>query len=156
MKSKLITDNKRDPNNYAYTLAIDFFIKKLITDVALSITRIDIRLVDNLFDEGECFLTKLKNSKSVVTIKIRQGMSFIKTVQAIAHEFVHAAQFISKRLRISRDGSWVWDGKNYGDDPYKGLSEDEIYNGLPWEIEASYQENDLLLEFVDYYLEGNS
>ena len=141
-----------DVNSHIYSNAINFFLDSLLTDVETkTINAIDVKFNSTLKDDGEC---EYKSTKLI--IKIKSGMDFISTIKTIAHECVHAKQYITKELRYNKFGEWVWKNRSFGRNPYKSLTEDEIYTKLPWEREAACKEVELFMEFIANYLDSNS
>lgn len=157
MKVRIITNNQIDSNNKIYLDSVNYFLKILLGDSDCNhVERVDVKMQSVIKNDGECFIRQLKNKKITVRIKVRKNMHFLRTLVTLAHECVHASQFINGKLKISKNGNWYWGTNNYGSNPYFGRTVDEVYNDLPWEKEAVYKENDLMKEFVDYYVEGNS
>jgi len=153
----LITKKKDDPNNGIYLNSVSYFLKALLGETEFThVKHVDIKMDAVMKDDGECFTTKLKDGSIKIRLKVKKGMSFIQTLATLAHESVHAKQFITGELRFTKYNDWVWKGKNYGVDPYKNLTPDDIYTKLPWEKEAYYKENDLVKEYIEYYFESNS
>lgn len=157
MKLRLITKDASDPNNKIYLDAVQFFLKRMLGDSEYEhVHRVDIKTDAIMGSWGECFTRKLINGKITVRIKFRQNLNFIENLRTLAHECVHAAQFITKKLRITKKaGHWYWINRNYGINPYNGLTVDEIYSKLPWEKEAMSLENSLAKEYLDYYCRNN-
>lgn len=157
MKLRIITKEQNDPNNQIYINAVGYFLKHLLGDKNYDhVERVDIKMQAVMKDDGECFTRQLKNKKITVRIKVRKDMSFIRTLTTLAHECVHVSQFITGKLKITKNNTWYWGTNNYGWNPYFGMELDDIYKYLPWEKEAIYKENDLVKEFIDYYLDSNS
>jgi hypothetical protein len=65
----------------------------------------------------------------------KRGQTFLQQMQALAHEMVHARQFL--RGQLSAEGAWKWKGRNA--DNYE-------YNNQPWEKEAYRLERELFLD----------
>lgn len=89
--------------------------------------------------DGQCW--KIRNQ---IHIRIDHRLSFIDTVICLAHELVHAKQYLSGRLKSvpnTEDGKWVWKGKKYNDCDYEND---------PWEREAKSREHILAKQFFDY------
>jgi len=151
-----LVSKKRDQNNEVYVKATRYFLNKLLKGVDTSNTKvIEIKVDANMTDSGECYYRRLKSNELKVTIRIRKGMNFIMTLATIAHECVHAAQYISGKLKVSKTGIWYWGTNGFGTNPYEGLDLRTI-DKLPWEREAYMMENDLTKEYIDYYLESYS
>ncbi len=153
MKIRLVTKNATDPNNNLYLESVEFFLKKLLGDVEYNhVERVDIKTDAIMGIWGECFTRKLINGKITVRMKFRHKLNFLEDIRTLAHESVHAAQFITNKLRIgSRTNCFYWINRNYGENPYDGLTVEQIYKKLPWEREAITLENNLVKEYIDYY-----
>jgi hypothetical protein len=147
---------ERNPNYEVYVKATKYFLKKLLKDVDTShVKTIEIKVEANMTDSGECYPRRLKSNELKVTIRVRKGMNFIMTLSTLAHECVHAAQYISGKLKVSRNGIWYWGTNGFGTNPYEGLDWRTVEK-LPWEREAYAMETDLTKEYIDYYLESYS
>lgn len=71
-----------------------------------------------------------------------EGQTFLRQMQALAHEMVHAKQMLRKELILGE--AYKWKGRNA--DNYK-------YENQPWEKEAYRSERELFLDcfpFDDY------
>lgn len=157
VKCRLITNDGTDPNNEIYLNSVHYFLKQLIGKIEYNHVKvIDIKMNAVMHDDGECFITRLKDKTIKIRLKMKGGMNFVRTITTIAHECVHAKQYITKELKHNEFGDWLWKGKNYGVNPYKGLTLDQTYKKLPWEKEAIFKENDLVKQYIDYYFESNS
>ena len=73
-------------------------------------------------------------------LDISDCLSEEKTLIAIFHELVHIQQILEKRLNFE-DGPTIWLGEEYIYDM------PQIYDLLPWEIEAYKKEKILLVEW---------
>jgi len=63
-----------------------------------------------------------------------KGLTFIRQMTTLAHEMVHARQFIRGELKLQ--GAWKWKGRN---------AENYAYINQPWEKEAYRLERKLFL-----------
>lgn len=153
MKIRLVTKDATDPNNDLYLESVEFFLKKLLGDVDYDhVERVDIKTDAIMGIWGECFTRKLVSGKITVRMKFRHKLNFLEDIRTLAHECVHAGQFITGKLRISsRTNCFYWINRNYGENPYAGLTTAEIYQKLPWEREAIALEDSLVKEYIDYY-----
>jgi len=70
------------------------------------------------------------------------GQTFMRQMQALAHEMVHAKQFL--RGELSSTGVWKWKGRK---------AENYEYLNQPWEKEAYKWERDLFLDFFPFDME---
>lgn len=105
---------------------------------ALKIHRFTSRMVTirfktelNNFAQGLC-----EGGTSYADIQIgKRGQSFLKQMQALAHEMVHARQFL--RGELTAEGVWKWKGRN---------ADNYAYTNQPWEKEAYRLERELFLD----------
>mgnify|MGYP003624246430 FL=1 len=61
--------------------------------------------------------------------------TFLQQMQALAHEMVHARQFL--RGQLTAEGVWKWKGRN---------ADNYAYTNQPWEKEAYRLERELFLD----------
>jgi len=76
-----------------------------------------------------------EGDKDYATIQISKDQSFLKQMQALAHEMVHARQFL--RGELTAVGVWKWKGRN---------ADNYAYTNQPWEKEAYRLERELFLD----------
>jgi hypothetical protein len=158
LQIRIITKKPDDPNNVIYLKSVEWFLDNLLhgNSIPKNIKRIDIRLDNIVRDAGHCFIKDLKNKSMVVTISVKKHMDFFEIITTLAHECVHASQFILGKLSYNEKDEWVWKKKNYGISPYQGLTNDTVMKKLPWEKEAYNSERDLVTKFILYYIDSNS
>lgn len=77
----------------------------------------------------------------IVEIDVRQDLETFKNT--MIHELVHIEQFYQGRLKEAGDMHFKWNGKKMLID----MSSLDIYNSLPWEIEANVRA-ELLSEII--------
>ena len=82
------------------------------------------------FAQGLC-----EGDKDYAAIQIGKNQSFLKQMQALAHEMVHARQFL--RGELTAVGVWKWKGRN---------ADNYAYTNQPWEKEAYRLERELFLD----------
>jgi len=96
------------------------------------------------------FKTKLDNEaqglcmgdKTYAAIQIgKSGQTFLQQMQALAHEMVHAKQFL--RGELNCEGAWKWKGR---------MADGYEYMNQPWEKEAYRLERDLFLDCFPFQL----
>ena len=105
--------------------------------VALNMHRFTARAVNIEFKktldndaQGLC-----SGDKEVALISINKSLPFLRQMQALAHEMVHAKQFLRGELgHVKNELSW------------KGKVAKVAYMDAPWEIEAYKLERDLFLD----------
>jgi hypothetical protein len=115
---------------------VDQYVNNLM--VALKIHRFTARLVNVKFKsvlddeaDGLCIGDDTEVFVSIGT----KNKSFMRQMQALAHEMVHARQFL--RGELTCEGGFAWKGNNASEFKYKDQ---------PWEIEAYKLERDLFLD----------
>ena len=64
-----------------------------------------------------------------------KGLTFMRQMTTLAHEMVHARQFI--RGELKSQGAWKWKGRN---------ADNYAYTNQPWEKEAYRLERELFLD----------
>ena len=72
-------------------------------------------------------------------------LGFCEMMRTLAHEMVHAKQFL--RGELTSESSWIWKGRNAN-----GYS----YENQPWEREAYRLENPLYLNCLPVFLAFNN
>jgi|TARA_B110000977_G_scaffold83441_1_gene111452 hypothetical protein len=65
----------------------------------------------------------------------KKGQTFLQQMKALAHEMVHARQFL--RGELEAEGVWKWKGRN---------ADNYAYTNQPWEKEAYRLERELFLD----------
>lgn len=152
MQIRLVSKHKNDPNNIIYLMSTEFFMKQLLGKRKYShVERMHIKVQAVMGDWGECFVRRLKNGNMTVRIKFRERLNFIESISTIAHECVHAKQFITGQLSFDAHDNWIWKGRSYGTDPYKDLTQEQVPIKLPWEKEAVAKENILVTKYLAHY-----
>ena len=74
----------------------------------------------------------------------KKGQTFLVQMQALAHEMVHARQFL--RGQLCNEGAWKWKGRN---------ADNYAYANQPWEKEAYRLERELFLDCFPFDAEIN-
>lgn len=152
MQLRLISKEENDPNNVIYLKSTEFFLQELLGAKTYShVEKIFIKVQASMGDWGECFVRVLKSDNITVRIKFKKKLNFIDSLITLAHECVHAKQFITGQLYIDDDEVWWWKGVSYGVNPYDGLTPSQMSRRLPWEREAVRKENDLAMNYINYY-----
>jgi hypothetical protein len=72
----------------------------------------------------------------------RKGQTFLQQMQALAHEMVHARQFL--RGELTCEGGFAWKGRN---------ASGYDYENQPWEKEAYRLERELFLDCFPFEME---
>ena len=81
-------------------------------------------------------------------VHLNNNVPFLELLSTLAHELVHVVQFATGRLE--NEENWIWEGTDYGDNPYQNDAELDSAN-LPWEYEAHTKEIVLAKKFVKQY-----
>jgi len=76
-------------------------------------------------------LTKTYGKNYIVELDVRQNFDIFKNT--LIHELVHIEQFYQGRLKDAGPMHFKWNGKKMLID----MSSLDIYNSLPWEVEAT-------------------
>jgi len=119
---------------------VDCFVQKLIKELGMNRLRnpyIDIKFVNKLDAFGLCDgdrdFARIEVAKKCPVTGRKLG--FIEMMQTLAHEMVHARQFI--RGQLNNENGWAWKGRNAN-----GFD----YENQPWEKEAYRLEKELFME----------
>lgn len=133
--------------------AIDFFLdtllKRCTIDYKLNI-KVDLKKGPLDSDDSSIvdgYAWEQANGKWF-NIQLNGSVPFLELLSTLAHETVHVVQFATGRLKIT-DEEWLWEGKSYGDMPYKCI--EELDNQLPWEYDAYSKDIELARKFVRQY-----
>lgn len=126
------------------------YIPALIKALGLNRLRkpvIEIEFVNRLDAYGYC-----EGSRDYAKITIvkkcpstGRKLGFIEMMNVLAHEMVHARQFL--RGQLVAEGAWKWKGRNA--DGYE-------YENQPWEKEAYRLEKELFHECFPFHLPFNN
>ena len=104
-------------------LKIHRFTSKMVT--------VEFKTVLPNYAQGLC-----EGDTDYATIQIgKSDQTFLEQMQALAHEMVHARQFL--RGELSAEGVWKWKGRN---------ADNYAYTNQPWEKEAYRLERELFLD----------
>ncbi len=101
---------------------------------------------------GECRYSDLADGILSIKIKCTWKCNFIDNLAVLIHESIHAAQYITHVNKISDDGEFFWCGKSHGYINYDKMSNEYQYKKLPWEKEAYDLENNMMENFMKYYI----
>ncbi len=111
--------------------------------VSLNIHRFTARAVNIEFKktldgdaQGLCY-----GEHQVALISINKSIPFLRQMQALAHEMVHAKQFLRGEL-AHRGDKLTW----------HGVAKRAAYLDQPWEVEAYRMERDLFLDCFPFDL----
>lgn len=145
--------NKRIEEEEILRSAVQFFLDELFkrctikhkTNIDLIITKGDIISSDGRANAGMCE-GYCNDDENRYTIQVAGDAPFLEMLSTIAHECVHVAQYVTGRLR--GDDRYIWDGKDYGPNPYKN---NQLDAELPWEYDAYSKESELSKKFVAKY-----
>jgi hypothetical protein len=143
MSTKKITQYSGEPTNLeAFAEAIQYLGPKILGKRLWEKYNFWFRIVKiRTSDDAQCW--RVRNQ---IHIRIDSTLSFIDAVVSIAHELVHAKQFLSGELKVvpnNASGAWMWRGKMFRH------SNRFTYDTDPWEIEAKSKEFPLAKSFFD-------
>lgn len=112
----------------------------------LSTKSIEVEFTNKLEGESQGFCVGDKSSACIQIAKrsYDEKISFLTQMQTLAHELVHAKQFLRGELGYDEDGAFTW--KNRSGKGYK-------YRNQPWEKEAEKFEKILFLECFPFHLD---
>lgn len=126
---------------------VEEYLPKLIKGLGMHRLRkpyIEVEFVNKLDAFGLC-----EGDKDYAKISIARKcpvsgrkLGFVEMMQCLAHEMVHARQFI--RGELEAEGAWKWKGRNA--DGYE-------YDNQPWEKEAYRLERELFLDCFPHHAE---
>lgn len=154
-KIKVIQHSGEQYNLDFIRLAAVFFYRKLFNSLQRKkIKTITIKLLEHI-EGGECLdFFDLNTNLYSINIKIERKAAIVDIISTLAHEFIHAHQIVRGDLSNCKVDDWIFKGINYGLAPYDHLTDDEVYDKLPWETEAYDKESSLAKSFFNYYFEN--
>lgn len=127
---------------YAKKEIVDLYVRMLTR--ALKINRFTAKVVliqfkDVLDNQAQGLCV---GDKTYAGIQIaKKGQTFLQQMQALAHEMVHAKQFL--RGELNCEGAWKWKGR---------MADGYAYTNQPWEKEAYRLERELFLDCFPFHL----
>lgn len=125
---------------------VDQYVENLIKELGLNRLRnpiLTVKFVNNLDALGYCDGEKGEYASIQIAKKCHdtgRKLGFIEMMMTLAHEMVHARQFL--RGQLSGIGTWKWKGRNA--DGYE-------YENQPWEKEAYRLEKDLFVKCFPHH-----
>ena len=129
---------------------LDELLKRCTIDYSLNI-KISLKTgychVDGSENEGLAW-SRMINETRWYYVHLNNNVPFLELLSTLAHELVHVVQFATGRLK--NEENWIWDGMDYGENPYQNDAELDSAN-LPWEYEAHTKEIVLAKKFVKQY-----
>ena len=134
--------------------AVHFFSVAL--DIKDSDMGLTVKTVDNIGrgdTAGVCRVdVSYEGEFSNVRIEIKEGITIFGMVEALAHEMVHAEQFIKKKISFKNEKKYLFGLFPYNDRRriWKGTFDitDIDYYSNPAEVEAFLKQRALTLEFM--------
>ena len=136
-----------------FVKATNFFAEAL--GIKDSPTMVSVNIVDNIGTgdvAGVCIASIKDEEVSSIEIKIKQTITVFGMIEALAHEMVHAEQFLNKKLTFEYETRYL-----FGIFPYKrriktwknsyritGLD----YHSEPSEVEAFLKQRILTVQFM--------
>lgn len=131
---------------------VRFYVEKLIKELGLGRFRkpvITVRFVTHAEGAmGLCDGKKGEYAEIVIARKCpitERKLGFIEMMQTLAHEMVHARQFI--RGQLKNTGGWAWKGRK---------ADGFEYDNQPWEKEAFRLEKKLFMECFPHFAPFNN
>lgn len=130
-------------------IIVDLYVLNLFKRLKiyrLSSKTIDISFTKKLDDDcqGLCVGDNSQVEIHIAKTSFEDRISFLIQMQTLAHEMVHAKQFLRGELSHDDDGEFVW--KNRSSKGYR-------YKNQPWEKEAVKLEKLLFLECYPFHLD---
>jgi len=112
----------------------------------LSTKNIEVEFTSKLEGESQGFCIGDKSTACIQIAKksYNEKISFLTQMQTLAHEMVHAKQFLRGELDYDENGEFTW--KNRSGRGYK-------YKNQPWEKEAEKFEKILFLECFPFHID---
>jgi len=120
-----------------------FFYLKLLLKRKIKNINIDIELVDNLRKKEKIFGDAITGEtyKDIIIRLNNSKTNYQLVLLNLAHEMVHAKQYIRKELVDLNLTTAKWKGENI-------VHEDYHYFDHPWEIDATGRERGLYFRFI--------
>jgi hypothetical protein len=76
-------------------------------------------------------------------MRINGDLSLTELIKPLVHELIHLEQIHTNRLSVNRQGFYIWENKVYRNFNPISMTHEE-YKNLPWELDVSQRENELL------------
>ena len=140
-----VTINGRVKNQYL----VRFYVERLIEELGMKRLRkptINIRFATHAEGAfGLCDGAKGEFAEILIARKCPhtdRKLGFIEMMQTLAHEMVHARQFI--RGELNNQGGWAWKGRK---------ADGFDYENQPWEKEAFRLEKELFMKAFPHFSE---
>lgn len=133
---------------------LDELLKRCTIDYRLNI-KVKLRKGPLKGDDGNSLNDGLAWEVSTSTgevwyhIHLNDDVPFLELLSTLAHETTHVVQMATGRLKHDDNDVWIWEGKEFGSEPYTGL--DHIDNQLPWEYDAYSREVELARKFTKQF-----
>lgn len=130
---------------------VQFFVENLVKELGMVRLRkpaIVIKFVNKCDAFGLCDGQKGEYAEIYIAKKCPatgRKLGFIEMMQTLAHEMVHARQFI--RGQLNNESGWAWKGRR---------ADNFEYENQPWEKEAYRLEKTLFMDCFPHFAEFNN
>jgi hypothetical protein len=142
--------NYRKSDTELLRSAVEFYMAELLRGRDFSGTiHIEVKFTPKFSKLAGIVEVQYKKNVKWFVITIGNDSNFLDILSTLGHECVHIQQHVLKKL--SGYKNWVWEGINYGLNPYTMTEADDI---LPWEAEAYAAEVALVKKFLHNYYQS--
>jgi hypothetical protein len=97
---------------------------------------------------GETILTENR-------FRINDSLSDKEIIKPVIHELIHLHQKHMGKLKVMRDGTFIWNGKQYRKENIYLISQKE-YENLPWEQDVNRKIDNILSTVVELFFKDKS
>ena len=80
--------------------------------------------------------------------RINDCLSPKEIIKPIVHELIHINQVHTGRLKAMRDGTYIWEGRQYKNTDPNTLTPEQ-YQNLPWEQDVSNNVDKVMLDIIN-------
>lgn len=82
-------------------------------------------------------------------VRLNQSLSPSEVLRPLIHELIHVHQIFTKQLSIRRDGTHIWQNRQYRVAAPQSMTYDD-YSRLPWEADVANREKMLLEKVLNF------
>ncbi len=86
--------------------------------------------------------------------RINYKLTHREIIKPVIHELIHLHQKHMGKLKVMRDGTFIWNGKQYRKENIYLLGQKE-YENLPWEQDVSKKIDKVLASVLELYFKVN-
>ncbi len=133
-------NNVRLPEHELVTKNLCIYTNKVIsipTNISVEFVPLDMHVY------GETVLTENR-------FRINNTLSHKEIVKPVIHELLHLHQKHMGKLRVMRDGTFIWNNKHYRKENIYLLGQKE-YENLPWEQDVRKKLDNVLNSVLELY-----